>query len=198
LKRQAEEQPAMGAPLTSSKGEVVRQGSGRPPRAPFEPSTLRRRALAVWKAAGLAPIGLRECRHTFASLIIASGVNAKALCSYMGHAPSRSPSTPTASRMPGNEEEAAGLLDAYLARGASRDNGAIPDPESVRSSAVESRSNSPGLERNRSTAGCRRFRIPVAVPQSPALPSRVSSLQGFRTTRSSGFRCAGGCSGGKS
>jgi integrase len=86
LKRQAEEQPAMGAPLTSSKGEVVRQGSGRPPRAPFEPSTLRRRALAVWKPAGLAPTGLHECRHTFASLMIASGVNAEALCSYMGHA----------------------------------------------------------------------------------------------------------------
>jgi hypothetical protein len=45
--------------------------------------------------------------------------------------------------MPGNEEEAAGLLDAYLARAASRDNGATTNAESVRSRAVESGSSSP-------------------------------------------------------
>ena len=33
----------------------------------------------------IAPIGLHECRHTFASLMIAAGVNAKALSTYMGH-----------------------------------------------------------------------------------------------------------------
>ena len=33
----------------------------------------------------IAPIGLHECRHTFASLMIAAGVNAKALATYMGH-----------------------------------------------------------------------------------------------------------------
>lgn len=48
--------------------------------------------------------------------MIAAGVNPKALSSYMGH----SSITITLDRyghlMPGNEEEAAGLLDAYLAR----------------------------------------------------------------------------------
>ncbi len=52
---------------------------------------------------------------TFASLMIAAGVNAKALAVYMGH----SSVTITLDRyghlMPGNEGEAAGLLDAYLA-----------------------------------------------------------------------------------
>jgi integrase len=38
----------------------------------------RRRAATVWKAAGLGPIGLHEARHTFASLMTAAGVNAKA------------------------------------------------------------------------------------------------------------------------
>jgi integrase len=38
-----------------------------------------------WKRAKLEPIRLHECRHTFASLIIAAGVNAKALSTYMGH-----------------------------------------------------------------------------------------------------------------
>jgi integrase len=46
--------------------------------------------------------------------MIAAGVNAKALTTYMGH----SSITVTFDRyghlMPGNEEEAAGLLDAYL------------------------------------------------------------------------------------
>ena len=60
------------------------------------------------------PITLHECRHTFASLMIAAGVNAKALSTYMGH----SSITITLDRyghlMPGNEEQAAVLLDAYL------------------------------------------------------------------------------------
>jgi integrase len=61
-------------------------------------------------------IGLHEARHSFASLMIAAGVNAKALSTYMGH----SSITITLDRyghlMPGSENEAAGLLDAYLAR----------------------------------------------------------------------------------
>ena len=68
----------------------------------------------------LEPIGLHECRHTFASLMIAAGVNAKALSTYMGH----SSVTITYDRyghlMPGNEDEAAALLDAYLARADTR------------------------------------------------------------------------------
>jgi integrase len=81
---------------------------------PADPDTLRRQALTVWRRAGLEPIGLHECRHTFASLMIAAGANAKALSTYMGH----SSVTITFDRyghlMPGNENEAAGLLDVYL------------------------------------------------------------------------------------
>ena len=83
---------------------------------PFTPSNVRKRANATWLRAGLDPIGLHECRHTFASLMIAAGVNAKALSTYMGH----SSVTITLDRyghlMPGNESEAAARLDAYLSQ----------------------------------------------------------------------------------
>ena len=77
---------------------------------------LTRRAHTTWRRAGLEPIGLHECRHTYAAFMIAAGVNAKALSTYMGH----SSITITLDRyghlMPGNEEEAAEMLAGYLDR----------------------------------------------------------------------------------
>ena len=52
---------------------------------PFAPTNVCKRANAAWQRANLGPIGLHECRHTFASLMIAARVNAKALSTYMGH-----------------------------------------------------------------------------------------------------------------
>jgi integrase len=87
---------------------------GRPPTTPLSYSSLRERAHTDWQKAKLNPIGLHDCRHTFASLMIAAGVNAKALSTYMGH----SSITMTLDRyghlMPGNEQEAAQLLDRFL------------------------------------------------------------------------------------
>jgi integrase len=74
------------------------------------------RADKAWKAAKLERITLHECRHTFASLMIAAGVNAKALSTYMGHANISITLDKYGHLMPGNEAEAAGLLDAYLER----------------------------------------------------------------------------------
>jgi len=62
----------------------------------------------------LEPITLHECRHTFASLMIAAGVNAKALSTYMGHAGIQITLDLYGHLMPGNESEAAAQLDAYL------------------------------------------------------------------------------------
>ena len=39
-----------------------------------------------WRKRGLSVLTLREARHTCASLMIAAGVNAKALSTFMGHA----------------------------------------------------------------------------------------------------------------
>ncbi len=83
---------------------------------PFAYEALLRRAKAAWKAAGLLPIGLHEARHTFASLMIDAGVNAKALSTYLGHSTIGVTFDLYGHLMPGNEDEAAGLLDAYLVR----------------------------------------------------------------------------------
>lgn len=89
---------------------------GSSPGTPFTHSAVMRRARLRWTKAKLSEIGLHESRHTFASMMIAAGVNAKALSTYMG----RSSITITLDRyghlMPGNEDEAAALLDAYLLR----------------------------------------------------------------------------------
>ncbi len=51
--------------------------------------------------------------------MIAAGVNAKALSTYMGHANISITLDRYGHLMPGNEGEAAGLLDAYLTRSTS-------------------------------------------------------------------------------
>jgi integrase len=48
--------------------------------------------------------------------MIAAGVNAKALSTYMGHANIAITYDRYGHLMPGNEDEAAGLLDTYLAK----------------------------------------------------------------------------------
>jgi integrase len=81
---------------------------------PFSASAVGERARRAWRRAGLEPVCLHECRHTFASLMIAAGVNAKALSVFMGHANISITLDRYGHLMPGAEDEAAGLLDAYL------------------------------------------------------------------------------------
>jgi integrase len=90
---------------------------GRSLMQPFSPPSVRLRALSAWRNAKpepLQPIGLHECRHTFASLMIAAGVNAKALSTYLGHSSIQITLDRYGHLMPGNEQEAARLLDRYL------------------------------------------------------------------------------------
>ncbi len=89
---------------------------GRPDGKAFDGPTVDGRAKAAWRRAGLEPITLHQARHTFASLMIAANVNAKALATYMGHASVTITLDRYGHLMPGNENEAAALLDAYLAR----------------------------------------------------------------------------------
>ncbi|HZQ80716.1 MAG TPA: tyrosine-type recombinase/integrase [Gaiellaceae bacterium] len=81
---------------------------------PFNPSTIALHARAAWSKANLTPITLHECRHSYAAYMIAAGINSKALSTYMGH----STITITLDRyghlLPGNEAEAAGLLEHWL------------------------------------------------------------------------------------
>jgi integrase len=104
--------------LAEQRMRAGRQGDqlyfGRTPSDPFRPGTLQKRADDAWEAAGLERITYHECRHTFASLMIAAGVNAKALSTFMGHANISITLDRYGHLMPGSEAEAAGLLDAYL------------------------------------------------------------------------------------
>jgi len=87
---------------------------GKTATTPFSPSTLTQRARAAWDREGLQRITLHECRHSCASLMIAAGVNAKALSTYMGHHSVAFTYDRYGHLMPGNEDEAGRLLDTYL------------------------------------------------------------------------------------
>jgi integrase len=108
---------------------------GRTAAEPFNPETVRRNALVSWgwqevpneeadgprtilaKARDDAqqPITLHEARHTCASLLIAAGVNAKALSVIMGHATIAMTFDVYGKLMPGGLDEAAAAANAYLA-----------------------------------------------------------------------------------
>lgn len=104
---------------------------GRAARDPFTANRVQGRADDAWKTANVRereqaeeedrePVLLERitphaCRHTFASLMIAAGVNAKALSTFMGHAKISITLDRYGHLMPGSEAEAADLLDAYLA-----------------------------------------------------------------------------------
>ncbi|MGI8559248.1 MAG: tyrosine-type recombinase/integrase, partial [Solirubrobacteraceae bacterium] len=64
----------------------------------------------------LVPITLHEARHTCASLLIASGANAKVVQAVMGHATIGMTFDTYGHLMPGGLDEAAAAANSYLAR----------------------------------------------------------------------------------
>lgn len=86
---------------------------GRTPDAPFTPTHMQDRADDAWEAAGLDRTTMHALRHTFASTLIAAGVNAKAISTYMGHANIAITFDRYGHLMPGGEDEATRLVDAY-------------------------------------------------------------------------------------
>ena len=93
---------------------------------PFTPSHIRRQAAKAWEAANkkraeqqkpppLVPIELHSCRHTFVSLMHDAGLSLERIGDYVGHG-----STYMTDRyrhlLEGHEQEAARMLDEYLAR----------------------------------------------------------------------------------
>jgi integrase len=80
----------------------------------FTATNVRSRALTAWKNAKLSSITLHECRHSYASLMIAAGVNAKALSDFMGHSSIQITFDRYGHLMPGSRDEAVERADAYL------------------------------------------------------------------------------------
>jgi integrase len=121
--------------LTDHLARTGREGSelifGRSGDDPFIANRVQGRSDNAWESANarerelaasedrepllLERITPHACRHTFASLMIAAGVNAKALSTFMGHANISITLDRYGHLMPGSESEAAALLDAYLA-----------------------------------------------------------------------------------
>ena len=87
---------------------------GRTPDKPFVPSTIDNHAQECWAAAELGPITLHEARHTFASLLIDSGANAKAVQEFMGHSKIQTTFDTYGHLLPGSHDEVRERMDAYL------------------------------------------------------------------------------------
>lgn len=68
----------------------------------------------------LSPMTLHECRHTFASLLIDAGVNAKAIQEFMGHDTIEETFSRYGHLMPGARNQARRSVDAYLVRSEAR------------------------------------------------------------------------------
>ena len=74
------------------------------------------RADAAWSAAGLTRITLHECRHTYASLLMAAGYTIKELMEYMGHADLQMVNRYVKLLPQPGEDDAAARLNDYLRR----------------------------------------------------------------------------------
>jgi len=114
-------------PITASlRRELINhrlhQGTGgrgfafpnKPGTKPFNPGTLKLHTKKAWDKNGLTPIGLHECRHSYAAYMIAAGINSKALSTYMGHYTITITLDRYGHLLPGNETEAATLLETWL------------------------------------------------------------------------------------
>jgi integrase len=99
----------------------------------FYASTIDGRAKRAWRAhntaereaaseAGLEPelltlLTMHECRHTFASILIDTGANPKAIQEVMGHSKIQTTYDVYGHLLPGSYEDVRVRMDAYLAAG---------------------------------------------------------------------------------
>lgn len=102
----------IAAPLKEILGDP---GTGRVSRRSVMSGKLAESARKSWEAAKLEPIGLHECRHTYASLLMASGYNLKELMTYLGHADLTTTSRYVKMLPQPDESNAGDRLNAYLA-----------------------------------------------------------------------------------
>lgn len=84
--------------------------------SPFAPKELTRRADQAWKAAKLERVTLHECRHTYASIAIAAGVNIGTVSATLGHASVTITWDRYHHLMPGTMDQAGELIQAYIER----------------------------------------------------------------------------------
>jgi integrase len=81
---------------------------------PFDYDRSTGRAQRAWKLAGLEPIGLHECRHTYVTLMFEAGLSLEEIGDYVGHSSSYMTDRYRHLRE-GHEARAAERFDAFLA-----------------------------------------------------------------------------------
>ncbi len=115
--RSADRGRPSGAAATTRDGHRPTRGTRlrRTAERPINPKSIYLRAETAWRRAELASSGLHEARHTFASILIAAGVNVKAVSTYMGHSSIMITLDRYGRLLPGHETEAIERVDAYLA-----------------------------------------------------------------------------------
>jgi integrase len=87
-----------------------RTGTSRP-----NPGAAIWRAAKLWKAAGLQPLGFHEARHTFASLMLAAGVDLYVVSKLLGHASIQITVDRYGHLVEGAADQARAQFSAYLA-----------------------------------------------------------------------------------
>jgi integrase len=100
-------------------GEVMRQGrrkDGGVCAVSVMSGKIAARARKRWAAAGLEPITLHECRHTYASFLMAAGYTLRELMEYMGHSSLQATERYVKLLPPVDETDPADRLNAYLRR----------------------------------------------------------------------------------
>jgi integrase len=111
-------------PIAEPLREVLSQASLRNPSEPMDPvaptsvmsGKIARRVTAAWADAGLNRITLHECRHTYASFLMAAGYTLKEIMEYMGHADLQMVTRYVKLLPQPGEDDAADRLNAYLSR----------------------------------------------------------------------------------
>lgn len=89
-------------------------GIDRGPDGPFAASGVYARASRRWGAQGLPKVTLHDARHTYASILIASGENPKTVQTYMGHSSIETTFDRYGHLFPGGEQASADRIQAYL------------------------------------------------------------------------------------
>jgi integrase len=111
----------LGSTLAAHRLRTGRRGTdlmfGETEVSPLNRRALQRRADRAWTTAGLKRITLHECRHTFASIAIAAGVNIGTVSAALGHASVTITWDRYHHLMPGTMDEAASLIQAYVEHG---------------------------------------------------------------------------------
>src|SRR4051812_3964747 len=102
--------------LTSAWESQGRPTTGKVVHRSVMSGKIAARVTTAWDTAGLTRITLHECRHTYASLLMAAGYTIKELMEFMGHADLQMVNRYVKLLPQPGEDDAAQRLDDYLRR----------------------------------------------------------------------------------